>query len=45
MSNKCKKIALLAIVKNEADVIERCLESALPLVDYILIIDTGSTYY
>jgi glycosyltransferase involved in cell wall biosynthesis len=31
------------IVKNEAKIIRRCLESALPLVDYILAVDTGST--
>src|SRR5208283_1968661 len=30
------------IVKNEARIIRRCLASALPLVDYILIVDTGS---
>jgi glycosyltransferase involved in cell wall biosynthesis len=31
------------IVKNETKVIRHCLESALPLVDYILVVDTGST--
>ncbi|HVG26437.1 MAG TPA: glycosyltransferase, partial [Acidobacteriaceae bacterium] len=31
------------IVKNEAPVIVRCLESVRPLVDYFLICDTGST--
>jgi GR25 family glycosyltransferase involved in LPS biosynthesis/glycosyltransferase involved in cell wall biosynthesis len=31
------------IVKNETKVIRRCLESALPLIDYILVVDTGST--
>ncbi|MFO1186935.1 MAG: glycosyltransferase family 2 protein [Alphaproteobacteria bacterium] len=31
------------IVKNEAHIIRRCLESVLPLVDYISIADTGST--
>ena len=31
------------IVKNETSVIRRCLESTLPLVDYILVVDTGST--
>ncbi|MBZ9743525.1 MULTISPECIES: glycosyltransferase [unclassified Mesorhizobium] len=30
------------IVKNEAKVILNCLTSALPLVDYVLIVDTGS---
>lgn len=31
------------IVKNEADVIERCLDSVADLVDEIIIVDTGST--
>jgi len=31
------------IVKNESNVILRCLESARWLVDYVLIEDTGST--
>jgi SAM-dependent methyltransferase len=31
------------IVKNEAPVIRRCLDSALPLIDAWLIVDTGST--
>ena len=31
------------IVKNESKVIRRCLESVLPLVDYWVIVDTGST--
>ena len=31
------------IVKNEAHVIMRCLESVRPLIDYVLIEDTGST--
>ncbi len=31
------------IVRNEARVIVRCLESLRPLVDYVLIEDTGST--
>ncbi len=30
------------IVKNEAHCIERCLKSAMPLVDFVLIVDTGS---
>jgi glycosyltransferase involved in cell wall biosynthesis len=38
-----KTIGLCMIVKNEAHVILRCLESARPLVDYVLIEDTGST--
>jgi ADP-heptose:LPS heptosyltransferase/glycosyltransferase involved in cell wall biosynthesis len=38
-----KTIGLCMIVKNEARVIERCLDSARPLIDYVLIEDTGST--
>jgi glycosyltransferase involved in cell wall biosynthesis len=30
------------IVKNEAHIICRCLQSCLPLLDYVLIVDTGS---
>lgn len=36
-------IGLCMIVKNEAHIIRRCLESVLPLLDYVLIVDTGST--
>ncbi|WP_027145228.1 glycosyltransferase family 2 protein [Mesorhizobium sp. WSM3626] len=35
-------IGLCMIVKNEAQVILQCLASALPLVDYVLVVDTGS---
>lgn len=38
-----KTIGLCMIVKNEAPVILRCLESVQPLLDYVLIEDTGST--
>jgi hypothetical protein len=31
------------IVKNESKIIERCLNSVKPLIDYVCIIDTGST--
>ena len=31
------------IVKNESKIIERCLSSCLPILDYICICDTGST--
>lgn len=31
------------IVKNESAVIERCLTSVLPIIDYWVIVDTGST--
>ena len=36
-------VSLCMIVKNEEDVLERCLESAVDLVDEIIIVDTGST--
>ena len=36
-------LGFVAIVKDEATVIERCLDSVLPLVDYVLISDTGSS--
>ncbi len=36
-------IGLCMIVKDEAPVIERCLRSVRPLIDYVLIEDTGST--
>ena len=36
-------VSLCMIVKNEEDVLERCLESAAGLVDEIIIVDTGST--
>src|SRR5215217_2805571 len=36
-------IGLVMIVKNEAHVIERCLSSVRPILDYVLIVDTGST--
>src|SRR5690242_484513 len=38
-----KTIGLCMIVKDEAAVIERCLDSVRPLIDYALIEDTGST--
>jgi len=38
-----KKICLCMIVKNESKIIERCLQSCLPILDYISICDTGST--
>lgn len=36
-------ISLCMIVKDEADVIARCLESVADLVDEIIVVDTGST--
>jgi tetratricopeptide (TPR) repeat protein len=37
------KIILLLMIKNESRIIERCLEHALPHVDAVSILDTGST--
>lgn len=37
------KLSLCMIVKNEEDVLERCLKSAKPFADEIIIVDTGST--
>jgi glycosyltransferase involved in cell wall biosynthesis len=36
-------VGLSMIVKNEAHVIRRCLDSVKPLIDYVLIEDTGSS--
>jgi glycosyltransferase involved in cell wall biosynthesis len=38
-----KTIGLCMIVKDEVHVILKCLESVRPLVDYVLVVDTGST--
>ena len=44
MSNKTKPTVCLAmILKNEAPIIKRCLDSAKPYIDGYFIIDTGST--
>jgi glycosyltransferase involved in cell wall biosynthesis len=37
------RICLNMIVRNEAPIIERCLTSVLPAIDYYVICDTGST--
>jgi glycosyltransferase involved in cell wall biosynthesis len=37
------KVCLLMMVKNEAKVLRRCLEAALPFVDGLFICDTGSS--
>lgn len=37
------KVVLVMIVKNESKIIERCLTSILPILDAIVISDTGST--
>jgi FkbM family methyltransferase len=36
-------VCLSMIVKNEAPVIRRCLDSVRPIIDYWIIVDTGST--
>lgn len=38
-----KKICLCMIVKNESAIIERCLNGAKPIIDYVSICDTGSS--
>lgn len=43
MPDQKKRICLNMIVKDETKVIRRCLESAKPLIDYWVIVDTGST--
>ena len=40
---KTIKIGLCMIVKNESKIIERCLDSVKPMVDYVCVADTGST--
>ncbi len=37
------KLCLHMILKNEAHVIRRCLDSVMPLIDYWVIVDTGSS--
>jgi glycosyltransferase involved in cell wall biosynthesis len=37
------KVALVMIVRNEARCIARCLRSAMPFVDEMIVLDTGST--
>jgi len=41
-SKKSPRISLCMIVRNEEEVLHRCLESASPWVDEIIIVDTGS---
>jgi glycosyltransferase involved in cell wall biosynthesis len=38
-----KTIGLSMIVRDEAHVILKCLESVRPIIDYVLVVDTGST--
>ncbi|MCJ2050480.1 glycosyltransferase [Methylobacterium sp. J-070] len=43
MNHSGQTICLSMIVKNEAHVIRRCLESVRPIIDHWVIVDTGST--
>ena len=43
MNDSGQTICLNMIVRNEAPVIRRCLASVLPIIDYWVIVDTGST--
>ncbi len=42
-SVQAKTVCLNMIVKDESPIIERCLNSVKPLIDYWVIVDTGST--
>lgn len=42
-AHKHNKIILLLMIKNESKIIQRCLQHALPHVDAVAILDTGST--
>lgn len=43
LSHAKQKICLNMIVKNESEVIQRCLDSVKPYIDYWVIVDTGSS--
>lgn len=43
VNRKPKTVCWNAIVKNEARIIERCMESMVGEIDYWLVVDTGST--
>ena len=43
ISEAKQKICLNMIVKNECEIITRCLDSVKPVIDYWVIVDTGST--
>ncbi|MDB5449377.1 MAG: hypothetical protein JWQ52_505 [Phenylobacterium sp.] len=43
MNAEGRKVCLCMIVKNEAPVIRRCLDSVRSIIDYWVIVDTGST--
>lgn len=36
-------ITLVMIMKNESAILQRCLDSLLPIIDYVVVTDTGST--
>jgi glycosyltransferase involved in cell wall biosynthesis len=38
-----KRISLCMVVKNEAEFLGRCLNSILPLVQEVILVDTGSS--
>ena len=42
MSNNSKTISLCMIVKDEESYIESCIKSVLPIIDEIIVVDTGS---
>ncbi|MHB9146437.1 MAG: tetratricopeptide repeat-containing glycosyltransferase family 2 protein [Symbiobacteriia bacterium] len=42
MQDRCR-LSLCLIVRDEADTLQRCLTSAAPVVDEVVVIDTGST--
>lgn len=41
--DNCQSVCLNMIVKNEAPIIRRCLDSARPIINHWIIVDTGST--
>lgn len=43
MNKYGQKICLAMIVKNEAHIIRRCLDSVRPVIDHWIVVDTGST--
>lgn len=43
MNKTQKSVGLCMIVKNEAHVIKRCLDSVRPLIDFVYVEDTGSS--
>jgi glycosyltransferase involved in cell wall biosynthesis len=43
LGERRQSICLCMIVKNEAPVIRRCLDSVRPIIDHWIIVDTGST--